>query len=120
MNDTMSSRGNSTARSMHASARPTSAPAPQRTSNSAIRQRVAEKKKLVEAQFLGRETNVTPKNLPAFWSTQIHGVPYNEGDPLDIARGATSTRGKRRFVSTLTTPPPSPGVACNSLPTFCF
>ena len=103
MSETMSSRGgggNSTSRSMNASSargggggRPTSAPAPQRTSNSAIRQRVAEKKKLVEAQFLGRESNVTPQDLPPFWSTSIHGVPYNEGDPLDIARGAMTARG---------------------------
>ena len=101
MNETMASRsGNSTSRSLSASrsasargSRPSTAPAPQRTSNSAIRQRVAEKKKLVEAQFLGRESKAAPKDLPPFWSTQIHGVPYNEGDPLDLARGAMTTRG---------------------------
>ena len=102
MNETMTSRGgNSTSRSLGASrtssargSRPSTAPAPQRTSNSAIRQRVAEKKKLVEAQFLGRETNAgANKDLPPFWSTHQHGVPYNEGDPLDIARGAMTTRG---------------------------
>jgi hypothetical protein len=37
----------------------------------------------VEAQFLGRSSAGAPKDLPPFWSTQIHGVPYNEGDPLD-------------------------------------
>jgi|AntAceMinimDraft_1070359.scaffolds.fasta_scaffold51957_1 hypothetical protein len=72
-NDTMSSRGNGTARSMNASSarRPATAPSPgtaaapsQRTSNSAIRQRVAEKKKLVEAQFLGRNTSAKARRGP--------------------------------------------------------
>ena len=117
MTETMSSRGNGTSRTLSAtsrrpssgtaassgSGRPVSAAtnppgaqtlAPQRTSNSAIRQRVAEKKKLVEAQFLGRETIAAPsRDLPPFWSTDVHGAPYNAGDPLDIARGAKTARG---------------------------
>lgn len=101
-NDTVSSQGNSTSRSHSVSSargsggRPATAPTPQRTSNSVIRQRVAERNKVREAQFLGRESLVSPKNLPPFWSAQKHGVPYNEGDPLDIARGAVSARGTRR------------------------
>jgi len=102
-NETMG--GNSTQRSgrssLNASApgggggRPTSAPTQaQRASGNAVRQRVAEKKKLVEAQFLGREANVVAKDLPPFWSTQMHGVPYNEGDPLDNARATSAGRGK--------------------------
>ena len=59
-------------------------------------QLAAEKKRASDAQFLGRETQKPAGDLPPFWSTSKHGVPFNAGDPLDNAiRSSANVRGER-------------------------
>jgi len=70
------------------------AAAPQKPHHRTAMLRAAEKKRTSDAQFLGRETQKQAGDLPPFWSTSKHGVPFNAGDPLDNAiRSSANVRG---------------------------
>ena len=72
------------------------AAAPQKPHHRTAMLRAAEKKRASDAQFLGRETQKPAGDLPPFWSTSKHGVPFNAGDPLDNAiRSSANVRGER-------------------------
>lgn len=72
------------------------AAAPQKPHHRTAMLRAAEKKRASDAQFLGRETQKPTGDLPPFWSTSKHGVPFNAGDPLDNAiRSSANVRGER-------------------------
>jgi hypothetical protein len=61
--------------------------------NRAALLRAAEKKRANEAGYHGRENPAKTSDLPPFWSTSKHGVPYNEGDPMEIAKGGARPGG---------------------------